>query len=513
MSAIVMLMFLSLLIIAFAAKLILWTPKLWRHQPVGVVAIGLGEALLTGFYVVRITTIWSVLFALFELYQLFNLYRLYKGRMQVDHMRRVTHRTAVVLLILQLLVLIAADIVGRTVTLSAALLCLGVLQLLFSLLVYSSTQRHLRTTKTLQATSHYTDHELPSVSVLIPARNETDDLFACLEALVASNYPKLEIIVLDDNSQDRRTPEIIRGFAHDGVRFIAGKQPDANWLAKNYAYQQLAEASSGDYLLFCGVDVRLSPNAIREFITTLLEKKKSMLSILPYNARPTDKRVLLVQPFRYAWELSLPRRLFRRPAVLSTCWVIKREALLAAGSLKAVSRSILPESHLARVTTRNDGYSFLRSNLLVSSKPFMEQQATAIRMRYPQMHRRPEQVALVALIELVGAVLPVATLLAALFADVPVAVGFSALAFVLLCTTYFQVTGIMYGRPVLLGLCLVPVAALYDICLLHVSMWRYEFGEVRWKERNISGPVMRFVSSVPVRQSKQPAVTQEQHSV
>lgn len=492
-----MVMPLSLLIVLFAAKLGLWSTPLWRRGPAGVLSVLTGETILTIIYVVQLPTVWSGLFALFEAYQLFNLYRVFRRRMHPDHLRRVTFRTAWKLLVLQFVTLVLADTVGGSSAPYYLLCAAVVVQVVVGLTLYISTQRHLRTTRTLQATASYTDRELPSVSVLVPARYETDELFRCLEALVSINYPKLEIIVLDDNSQDKRIPEIVRGFAHDGVRFIAGKQPDDNWLAKNYAYQQLAEASSGEYLLFCGVDVRLSPNAIRELITTMLQKQKSMLSILPYNDLPRDKRVLLVQPLRYAWELSLPRRLFRRPAVLSTCWVIKRDALMAAGSFKATSRTILPESHLARSTARNDGYSFLRSNLLISSKSFVEQQATALRMRYPQMHRRPEQVALVALLELAGIVLPAGALILALVSGHWLLGIWSGLSFALLAITYLQVTGMMYGRPIILGLIIVPLAALYDIVLLHISMCRYEFGHIIWKERDVSGPVMRF--DAPVR--------------
>ena len=65
-----------------------------------------------------------------------------------------------------------------------------------------------KSTKTLQATQHYADKDLPSISVLIPARNETEELHACLDALVASDYPKLEILVLDDCSQERQPQKL-----------------------------------------------------------------------------------------------------------------------------------------------------------------------------------------------------------------------------------------------------------------------------------------------------------------
>ena len=65
--------------------------------------------------------------------------------------------------------------------------------------------------------------DVPSVSVCIPARNETHAMAECLERVLASDYPKLEILVFDDNSADD-TSTIIRSFAQEGVRFVAGTE-------------------------------------------------------------------------------------------------------------------------------------------------------------------------------------------------------------------------------------------------------------------------------------------------
>ena len=196
--------------------------------------------------------------------------------------------------------------------------------------------------------------------------------------------------MLDDCSQNKHTPEIIRSFAHDGVRFMAGKAPPEQWLAKNYAYQQLAEAANGELLLFCGVDSPFEPDSLSAIVKTLLHKHKTMISIIPRNQLPARWSLLslLIQPSRYAWELALPRRLLERPPVLSTCWLITRKALEAAGGFAAVSHKGVPESYLARATAaEQDGYSFLQADArlgVTCQKDLDEQRATAIRTRYPQ---------------------------------------------------------------------------------------------------------------------------------
>ena len=74
-----------------------------------------------------------------------------------------------------------------------------------------------------------------------------------LHRVIASTYPKLEIIVLDDLSADK-TPALIKAFAQDGVRFIEGGPVPKDWLGKNHALDTLLRQASGTYVLFLDVE-------------------------------------------------------------------------------------------------------------------------------------------------------------------------------------------------------------------------------------------------------------------
>ncbi len=474
------------LIVSFA----LWIPAVWQFRKKFSTVLILVELVSAGAFIFSGHSMLAIIFISVSVYKCLNFARISLDRIQQDYLSRVSWRSQYLLSTIQGAVLMLAA--GRLSVSGAALLAgIAIVELLLAIAIFSSTLRHLKTTKTLQATRAYTDQELPTLSVLVPARNETADLEACLQTLVASNYPKLEIIVLDDCSQTKRTPEIIRSFAHAGVRFIAGAPADETWLAKNYAYQQLAEASNGDYLLFCGVDVRMDPNAMRELITTMLEKQKTMLSVLPRNIFPTEWRARLVQPMRYAWELSLPRRLFNRPPVLSTCWIIQRETFTSSGTFMATCRTILPESYFARFAARSDGYSFLRSNMLASDKAYEQQRSTTVRMRYPQLRRRLELVWAVSVFEVIGLVSPLPVFVSLLVVGQGVYAAVALLAFILQQAVIIMVTSVMYGRPLWHS---VHFAPLHDLVLINYSMYRYEFQTVVWKDRNICLPVMRIDS-------------------
>jgi chlorobactene glucosyltransferase len=335
--------------------------------------------------------------------------------------------------------------------------------------------------------------------VLIPARNETEDLEICLQQIIANDYPKLEILVLDDCSQLRRTSEIIRGYAHDGVRFIQGEEPSDTWLPKNQAYNRLAKEASGQYLLFCGVDVRFGPETIRQIMNRMLLQKKEMLSALPWRLDGAGNA--LTQGLRYWWELVPPRRLFRRPPVLSTCWVISRKLLEDSGGFQAVARSITPEAHFARAAVARDAYSFVRASQasdIASVKGAADQRATMLRTRYPQLHRRPENVIVLTAVQLFFLVLPFVMTLFGYWLGVGWVAQLIALAAaIVLIATYQKLLLATRTGSWTRGLGGLPLATLYDIGMLHYSMWLYEFSTVDWKGRNICIPAMHVVPHLP----------------
>lgn len=491
---------LVLLAVSAALDLLLLTPVGWRMRlPIAFASVAL-LSMATGGLLALEFGLASILIFILSFYRLFNLLRMARAQVEEAYLRRVTRKTAVWLAGLQ------AGVVGASVlvwnylhlTQDVWLTVVAFAQFVVAAFLFWSMGQSLRKTKVLQNEAALSDRQLPSVTVAIPARNEDDQLEACLQTVLASDYPKLEVIVLDDCSHDR-TPEIVRQYAHDGVRFIPGQEPSDNWLAKNQAYDKLAEAASGEIILFCGVDVRFGGRSIRQLVTALVRKDKTMASVLPLNTEM--QRPPFVQTMRYGWELIPPRRLFNRPAVMSSCWLIRREELERAGGFDAVSRSITPEAYFAKRATEHDGYSFVRSDVdldITSVKAAEEQMATAVRTRYPQLHRRPELVAVVSAIELVFLFGPL--VLAVL--NIWLRMGwlleiFAVGAFLLQVVMYSLLEVIIFTRRQVLAVVAFPLAVLGDIAMLNYSMWKYEFSEVSWKGRNVCLPVMRVIPRLP----------------
>lgn len=478
-------------------ELLIWLKPFWLiKKPLAYLVI-LGLSLVSIYLTIVKPSGWIILLDFLSLYRSINLARLIKGRTLADYLYRVSRKSSWHLIIFQLVTL-GLMTFSRHFELSGKwwLQVLVGLNLIVVLALVLSTIRNIRKTKPQHLELNFTDRDLPSLTVALPARNETDDLEACLSSLISSNYPKLEILVLDDCSQNKRTPEIIRSYAHDGVRFIAGNDPPEGWLAKTYAYEQLAKEASGNLILFCGVDTRFTRESLRLIVGLLLKNKKSMLSVMPDNVLPEKRRLaaLLIQPSRYAWELALPRRLLNRPPVLSTCWLITAELLKRGGSFKSVARNASPESYFAKLSLKNDGYSFRRSNGylgLSSIKAADEQRDTAIRTRYPQVHRRLELVSLLSLTEIFVFVLPAFSLTYSLVASSWLIFGLSLASVFVLNAFYLIFVKLTYNRLHFWFVARFVQAATLDIYLLNYSMWLYEFREVIWKGRNVCLPVMR----------------------
>lgn len=485
-------------------ELAMFLPGIWHARKVLALLLPLPLSVAVGMLWAAHFSGWSLVIGLASFYRIFNYFRIVEGRLQpVVRLRHSTCTTSSWLMVGQIVLFggwwLTAHVrpTAHTWWLLAALFDVVVA----ALLAFTTWRRQERlTVRPLE--KHYTDQELPSITVCVPARNETDSLDACLRSLLASNYPKLEILVIDDCSQDR-TSQIIRGFAHDGVRFVKGSETPPNWLSKNWAYEQLYKEANGKLLVFAGVDVRFEPGSLRTLVGTMLQRRKHMMCIVPRNIVPSQVHPpLLLQPFRYAWELCLPRRLFKRPPALSSCWAVERDFLRRHGSFAAVSMSIAPESLLARAAAGDgdDGYSFVKSGaelVVTSQKSWHDQWDTAVRTRYPQLHRRPELVLIVTLIELLVLVAPYPLFIVWLVQRHWLLAVITGVGVLLLSWTYVQVTRLTYHRLLVRSWLALPAALLLDVVIRNYSMQQYEFSEVLWKGRNICLPVLKVVPHLP----------------
>jgi glycosyltransferase involved in cell wall biosynthesis len=430
-----------------------------------------------------------------EFFHGINMLRMVRQQMHFTYRIKAVRRTWQSLSIMQCFILGCWFVVDKFFAYDTAtyLHLLSIAQFLAAGLLLLITVSNIRRTSLPTSQRHYADTELPAVTVAIPARNETEALTIALESVVALDYPKLEIIVLDDCSQGK-TADIIRSFAHDGVRFLQGTPvPTEEWLHKNWAYQQLLDTASGEYIFFMGVDIHLGENTLRQLIGILQKQKLTMMSVLPQR-REARLASDLIKPLRHWWELAMPRTITRRPPVLSSAWMIQRQACQKLGGFKAIRRSVIPERYFARELWLKEQYAFYRSDKsidLTYSKTWREQLQTALRTRYPQLHKRPELVAQAMSVLVILWLLPFVLVF---FSEQQIVSGTCC---IFLLTSFGLVESHTRQSAWWSGALFFPVNLVLELGLAVISMYKYEFSRIEWKGRNICLPAMHVTPSLP----------------
>ena len=125
----------------------------------------------------------------------------------------------------------------------------------------------------------------PSITVIVPARNEAADIAATLHSLLSQDYPNLQIIAIDDRSTDE-TSAIIDTIAAqhpEKLRTLHVTELPPGWLGKTHAMALAARQAPTDYLLFTDADVLFHPIAVRVALANAVATNADHLVLVPTN--------------------------------------------------------------------------------------------------------------------------------------------------------------------------------------------------------------------------------------
>jgi glycosyltransferase involved in cell wall biosynthesis len=184
----------------------------------------------------------------------------------------------------------------------------------------------------------------PSVSVIVPARNEEEAVEEALGSILAQSYPgHLEVVAVDDRSTDL-TGEVLARLASersDVMRVIRVEQLPEGWLGKNHALFLGAEESSGEWLLFTDADVRFSPGCLEDAVGYAVRENLDHLALAPQIvSRGVALRsfvaafVLVFEVTQRPWRAVDPRA--REAVGVGSFNLLRKEAYLRAGTHRAI---------------------------------------------------------------------------------------------------------------------------------------------------------------------------------
>jgi glycosyltransferase involved in cell wall biosynthesis len=124
----------------------------------------------------------------------------------------------------------------------------------------------------------------PSVSILIPAKDEARQIEKCVRSVLVQDYPNFDLIVINDRSTDN-TGDILDAIAAEDARLkivhIRDGELPSGWGGKSFALHRGLERAGGEWLLFVDADVTLEPDVLCTTIAWAAKREFDLISILP----------------------------------------------------------------------------------------------------------------------------------------------------------------------------------------------------------------------------------------
>lgn len=198
--------------------------------------------------------------------------------------------------------------------------------------------------------------DAPSVSILVPARDEESNIEGCLESVLAQGTCVLEVLVYDDHSRDR-TAEIVEAYARRDwrVRLVRPAELPEGWCGKTFACARLAAEARGRWLLFLDADARLEADAAPLIVGEAIARGVTFLSCWPrLNMRGFWEGALMpmlnfVVFTLYPAPLALKRDDSSLGLAHGSCVLARRDAYEAIGGHGAVRGELFEDVRLAQL--------------------------------------------------------------------------------------------------------------------------------------------------------------------
>ena len=208
----------------------------------------------------------------------------------------------------------------------------------------------------------------PSVSAVVPARNEAHLLPATLPTLLRQDYPgDFHVYLVDDRSTDGTSDAALRAVqecgAEDRLTIIQGADLPTGWKGKVWAMQQgvqRSEATGSEYVLLTDADVADEPGVLRALVGKAQIEKLDLASLMTKLRAVSLWDNLLIPAFVYFFAKLYPFRWVGDPSKRMAganggCVLLRREALEKAGGFEAMADAIIDDCALAGLIKHSGG--------------------------------------------------------------------------------------------------------------------------------------------------------------
>lgn len=204
------------------------------------------------------------------------------------------------------------------------------------------------------------ERKVPTVSIIVPARNEEENIRRCVQSLLEQDYEHFEVIAVDDGSTDG-TGRILDELAH--------KHPNGNhlwvlrlrdlpegWAGKPHAIHRGVQEAQGEWLLFTDADTWHAPNSLRSAVMQAVQENADMFTMGAEQELPTFWDRALMPMAYMGISMLYPPNLVNDPtskvAVANGQYILLRRAVydIVGGYARPDLRgTLLDDRDLARV--------------------------------------------------------------------------------------------------------------------------------------------------------------------
>ncbi len=199
----------------------------------------------------------------------------------------------------------------------------------------------------------------PKVSVIVACRNEAANVRRALSSLLQQDYPSLEIVAVDDRSEDA-TGAILHELAaaHPALRVARVDVLPSGWLGKTNAMHQGAAAATGEWILFTDADVLFTPGTLRRAVAWALRDDLGHVVAVPHFIAPGLFERSFVSLFGLILLIFLRVDELRRPGSRAHIGVgafnlVRRDAYQAIGGHQRLRLEVADDVKLGLVLRRS----------------------------------------------------------------------------------------------------------------------------------------------------------------
>ncbi|MEJ6608002.1 MAG: glycosyltransferase family 2 protein [Candidatus Planktophila sp.] len=198
-----------------------------------------------------------------------------------------------------------------------------------------------------------------SISILIPVRNEAENVADLVESLInQKNLSALEIIFIDDSSEDQTRSMLTQAkSAGANIEIIIAPSLAQGWLGKPWALQHGLARARGEIIVTLDADVRISPTALSQSVAML--GKRDFISPYPRQIAVSFAERLVQPLLQWSWMTTVPLRLAERSSLTSLAvangqlFLVKKSALAKIDGFTPIAGQVLDDIELARALIKS----------------------------------------------------------------------------------------------------------------------------------------------------------------